>query len=211
MRFSKSGNGIPEYEANMTPFIDVIFQLVLFFVFSLKFLAFEGQINAFLPKNRGLDASQPDFDKELRQVTLFLEWDPADGGTTYLSTLQYTPPGGTETIDDYVFPMDPGVQRVADPASGGTRTITVTSMITPDGKKGGRVEYDYSAPDFAKLEQFLREEKRRYDEQVGLGTGLRLTVNFQSQVPWQMVVNIVDICTRVGLTDFALNPLELPY
>ena len=61
MRLSKADEGGPqEFEINMTPMIDVIFQLVLFFVFSMKFMAFEGQINAFLPKDRGLDSTAPD-------------------------------------------------------------------------------------------------------------------------------------------------------
>ncbi len=195
----------------MTPFIDVIFQLVLFFVFSMKFLAFEGHINAFLPKNRGLDASQPDFNKELRQVTLFLTWErSANGENVYLRTLNYAPPGGGPVQDEYLFPMDPGVRQITD-SSGAPAMHTYTKMVSDDGKKGGPVEYDYGAPDFTQLETYLREQKRIYDEKTGQGAGLRLTVNFESTVPWQMVVNIVDICTRVGITDFALNPLELEY
>ena len=199
----------------MTPFIDVIFQLVLFFVFSMKFLAFEGHINAFLPKNRGLDASQPDFNKELRQVTLFLLWErSANGENVYLRTLHYAPPSGGAVQDDYLFPMDPGVRQVTvSSAKTGTRieTHTSTNMVSANGKKGGLVEYNYGAPNMAQLEEYLRDQKRIYDEKSGMGAGLRLTVNFESKVPWQMVVNIVDICTRVGITDFALNPLELEY
>jgi biopolymer transport protein ExbD len=210
MKFERKGEGIPEYEANMTPFIDVIFQLVLFFVFSLKFLAFEGQINAFLPKNRGLDAAAQDFSKELKQVTLFLEWsESTEGGTVQLRVLQYFPEGGGEPLDDYLFPMDPGVRRVM--GSTGPQLETETKMITPDGKKGGKVVYNYAAPYFDPLEQYLRRMKADYEARSGLGSGLRLTVNFESAVPWQMVVNIVDICTRVGISDFALNPLELEY
>jgi biopolymer transport protein ExbD len=209
MRFEKTVSEPDEHEINMTPMIDVIFQLVLFFVFSMKFLAFEGHINAFLPKNRGLDASQPDFSKELRQVTLFLTWDDADGGTASLSTLNYVPPGGGTPVDDYTFPLDPGVRRLVGP-EGEPRAVTETTMVSPDGKEGGKVVYDYATPDFRPVEAYLADQKRQYQER-GLGAGLRLTVNFESEVPWQMVVNIVDICTRVGITDFALNPLELEY
>jgi len=207
MRLTKPQAESNEYEINMTPMIDVIFQLVLFFVFSMKFVAFEGQINAFLPKNRGLDASAPDFSKELRQVTVFLEWVDDQGGTVNLRLAQYYPPDGGAPVDDYLFPQSPGVRQ--DATTG--RTVTETEMFTPDRKKGGKVEYDYVAPDFSKLEEYLVEQKRSYDQKSGLGAGLRLTVNFGSKVPWQMVVNIVDICTRVGITDFALNPLEMEY
>lgn len=210
MKLKKSEETSREFEINMTPMIDVIFQLVLFFVFSMKFLAFEGQINAFLPKNRGNDPVTPDFNRELRQVTLFLEWDESNGGNVILRTLNYQPPGGGERIEDYLFPMDPGVKTVAGPG-GQPRTITQTVMKTPDGRKGGPVTYDYGAPDFNELERYLRDQKQEYDQRTGQGTGLRLTVNFVSQTPWQMVVSIVDICARVGITDFALNPLELSY
>lgn len=205
MKLQKREEGTGEFEINMTPMIDVIFQLVLFFVFSMKFLAFEGHINAFLPKNRGNETTTPDFNRELRQVTLFLEWDESDGGNVILRTLNFQPPEGGATIEDYQFPMDPGVRVV------GGQATTETVMKTPDGKKGGRVTHDYGAPDFDRLESYLQTQKRDYDQKSGQGTGLRLTVNFVSRTPWQMVVNIVDICTRVGITDFALNPLELDY
>jgi hypothetical protein len=108
-------------------------------------------------------------------------------------------------VEDYQFPMDPGVRMV------GGQATTETAMRSPDGKKGGKVAYDYGAPDFDAVERYLRAQKTDYDSKSGQGTGLRLTVNFVSRTPWQMVVNIVDICTRVGITDFALNPLELEY
>lgn len=210
MRLKKTEVPSQETEINMTPMIDVIFQLVLFFVFSMKFLAFEGQINAFLPKDRGLDASQPDFSRDIRQLTLFLEWSEEGGGTVTLSTMKFYPPGGGEPVDDYRFPMDPGIYRTTD-ARGQPATITKTKMVRPDGKKGGPVEYNYAAPDFNALETYLADQQRTFAQRSGTGGTLRLTLNFQKKVPWQMVVNVVDICTRVGVTDFALNALELEY
>ncbi len=205
MRLDKPEGGPHEFELNMTPMIDVIFQLVLFFVFSIKFLAFEGQINAFLPKDRGPQQDVQDFSQQIRQIAVFLEWDEADGGTVHLFTLT---PGGQEGQVEQRFPPDPGVQRIATP--GGLRIVTRTEMKSADGKKGGRVEYPYAAPDFRALENFLAEQKRSYDERMG-GSGpcLRLTVNFDKRVPWQMVVNVVDICTRLGISDFALGATEI--
>jgi biopolymer transport protein ExbD len=211
MRLVKSGAGSEGFEINMTPMIDVIFQLVLFFVFSMKFMAFEGQINSFLPKNRGLDAAVPSMDLELRQVTLFLEWNPSDGGAVALRTMNYQPPGGGSPIQNYLFPMDRGVKGPFRAGDGSLRRVTETKMVRPDGRLGGDVTYDYAAPDFKELETYLAAQKQDYEMKSGKGTGLRLTVNFQAQVPWQMVVNIVDICTRVGITDFALTPLEVDY
>jgi biopolymer transport protein ExbD len=188
--------------------IDVIFQLVLFFVFSMKFLAFEGQINAFLPKDRG--TTQASFSKEMQQVTLFLDWEPANGGAVLARTFNYEPPGGGPKLDNYTFPMDAGVQQVA--GKDGPQTVTKTTMTSAASRKrGGRVEYDYGAPDFAVIEAYLSDQKKAYDTRSGLGAGLQVTISFVSQTPWQMVVNVVDICARVGITNFALNPLEIDY
>jgi biopolymer transport protein ExbD len=39
---------------NMTPMIDVVFQLIVFFLVSMKFKTLDMKIEAFLPKDRGL-------------------------------------------------------------------------------------------------------------------------------------------------------------
>jgi len=145
MLLPRNSSGSPEFELNMTPMIDVIFQLVLFFVFSMKFLAFEGQLNAYLPKNRGLSTVQT-IDPTLSQITLFLEWDPQDGGSVTCRTMNYVPPEGGAPQDNYLFPMDPGVKPPAMAPDGTLRRRTETKMFAPDGKKGGKVEYDYAAP-----------------------------------------------------------------
>jgi biopolymer transport protein ExbD len=42
---------------NMTPMIDVVFQLIVFFLVSMKFKTLDMKIEAFLPKDRGLAAT----------------------------------------------------------------------------------------------------------------------------------------------------------
>jgi biopolymer transport protein ExbD len=42
---------------NMTPMIDVVFQLLVFFLVSMKFKTLDMKIEAFLPKDRGLAAT----------------------------------------------------------------------------------------------------------------------------------------------------------
>ena len=208
MLLPRNSSGSPEFELNMTPMIDVIFQLVLFFVFSMEFLAFEGQLNAYLPKDRGLDPP-PGPPIIIQQITLALVWDPQDGGSVTCRAAPYVPPDGGAPQDSYLFPMDPGVRPPAMAPDGTLRRRTETTMLTPDGKKGGKVEYDYAAPDFKVIEEYLRWRKAYYDKEDPMGTGIRLTVNFSSLVPWQMIVNCVDICTRVGITDFGINAAEV--
>ena len=42
---------------NMTPMIDVVFQLLIFFLVNMKFKTLDMKIEAFLPKDRGLAAT----------------------------------------------------------------------------------------------------------------------------------------------------------
>ena len=58
-------------EMNMTPMIDVVFQLIVFFLLSLKFKSVERRIDSFLPKDRGIQATQQ-FVEELPMVTVKL-------------------------------------------------------------------------------------------------------------------------------------------
>ncbi len=48
-----------ETELNMTPMIDIVFQLIIFFLLSLKFKTIDQRIESMLPKKKGL-AATPD-------------------------------------------------------------------------------------------------------------------------------------------------------
>ena len=55
-----------ETEMNMTPMIDIVFQLIIFFLLSLKFKTIDRRIDSQLPKDRGLaptPATPPEFEK----------------------------------------------------------------------------------------------------------------------------------------------------
>ncbi len=43
-----------ETELNMTPMIDIVFQLIIFFLLSLKFKTIDQRIESMLPRNKGL-------------------------------------------------------------------------------------------------------------------------------------------------------------
>ena len=49
----------PETELNMTPMIDIVFQLIIFFLLSLKFKTIDRRIESMLPKDRGPSVSSP--------------------------------------------------------------------------------------------------------------------------------------------------------
>jgi hypothetical protein len=60
-----------ETEMNMTPMIDIVFQLIIFFLLSLKFKAVDRRIDSALPKDRGIQATQQ-FVDELPMITVKL-------------------------------------------------------------------------------------------------------------------------------------------
>jgi biopolymer transport protein ExbD len=47
-----------EAKMDMTPMIDVVFQLIIFFMVNIKYKVLEGRLDAFLPKDVGVNSSQ---------------------------------------------------------------------------------------------------------------------------------------------------------
>ena len=58
-----------ESELNMTPMIDIVFQLIIFFLLSLKFKTVDRRIDSMLPKDRGL-APTPTFPEDFLKVKI---------------------------------------------------------------------------------------------------------------------------------------------
>jgi biopolymer transport protein ExbD len=58
-------------EMNMTPMIDIVFQLIIFFLLSLKFKQIDRRIESMLPKDRGL-APTPTFPEDFLKVKIKL-------------------------------------------------------------------------------------------------------------------------------------------
>ena len=56
-------------EMNMTPMIDIVFQLIIFFLLSLKFKEIDRRIESMLPKDRGL-APTPTFPEDFLKVKI---------------------------------------------------------------------------------------------------------------------------------------------
>ncbi len=182
-----------ELKQDLTPMIDIIFQLLIFFVLTAKFIAFEGQLQAYLPKDRGLQASNPVL---ANNVTLFLTWD--DSGEVRCITPQYEMNGVTH--QNYPFPRDGNAQPVA----GGY----VTETTIGSGTRQGKITYDYAAPDFQEIEAYLKYRRDGYEDTGGGSKGLPVEINFEGKVPWQMVVNIIDICKRLAISDISLSAEE---
>ena len=69
---------LTDVPCDLTPMIDVTFLLLIFFVLNLKFKVEEGEIESFLPKNRGQGSGTPQID--LSEVRIKLLWYD-DGGS----------------------------------------------------------------------------------------------------------------------------------
>ena len=180
-----------ELDINMTPMIDIVFQLLIFFVLTAKFIQHEGELRSYLPKNRG-DTPNVKSTIDLANVTIYLDWEWSNKSRA--NSAKGPPPGEgwcvAETTD-------------YQPASGENddqhRFIQVSKSARPYPANKA-VNYDY--PDFQAIEDYIKYRGGNYS---GIGFGLPVTVNFSEWVPVQMVINMVDICVKLGIKDFALN------
>ena len=68
-KYDADGNKV---ETNMTPMIDVVFLLLIFFMLATKFKLPEGTLRTYLPKNRGESNSRPMMSETCR-VTLMMQ------------------------------------------------------------------------------------------------------------------------------------------
>jgi hypothetical protein len=170
--------GAVEMEINMVPMIDIVFQLLIFFVLTAKFIEHEGELRSYLPRNRGLQqtvATSIDLDN----VTVFLDW---------------VPDPGSETGEGHCIAITTNYR----PMSGGAMPRYNFPLVAP----APSIRAQYQQPDFREIEEYIRYRKETYS---GIGYGLPVTVNFTDAVPVQMIVNMIDICLKLGVTDFALN------
>jgi biopolymer transport protein ExbD len=71
-------------KADLTPMIDVTFQLLIFFILCTRFKVEERNHMVELPKDEGL-SSAPSVPKE--QVTIYCQWDPQAKANTYVVAL----------------------------------------------------------------------------------------------------------------------------
>ena len=195
-----TSSGQDTIELQMTPMIDIVFQLLIFFLLSAKFIALEGQLSSYLPKDRGLQAS---FSKiEPDEVIFFLEWvpDPAreETGRVRCQTINYKPSPGAASGQDHEFESQDATNGQVE--YGPDRQLVEYGDIHVPG---------YHIPNFTNIEDYLNFRHGLYETQ-GSGKSIPVTINVSDNVPMQMVANIVDICTRIGITNVTIAAKEIP-
>ena len=201
MRIKQNKRVIEESELDMTPMIDIVFQLLIFFLLSAKFIALEGQLSSYLPKDRGLQAS---FSKiEPDEVIFFLEWvaDPVNDktGRVRCQTINYKPSPGAASGQDHEFEsQDATVGQIEYGPD--RRLVQYGEGVDMPG---------YHIPNFTNIEDYLNFRHGLY-ETKGSGKSIPVTINVSDNVQMQMVANIVDICTRIGITNVTIAAKEIP-
>jgi biopolymer transport protein ExbD len=183
-----------EAEMSMTPMIDIVFQLLIFFLVSAKFITFEGQLSSYLPKDRGLQSSFSQID--LANVSFFLQWLP-DEQKVRLRELGHVTEEGSKVDTFEGFGYEDGREGAI-----------VMFGPTHDERK---IKYGYQVPNYRAIEAYLTRRHLTYSGPTqGTTRGIPVTINVGDAVPMQMVTNIVDICTRVGITNVTIAAKEKP-
>lgn len=171
-----------EVPASMSPMIDVVFQLLIFFALiawiqPAPFLSLEAR--------DGHEGEAPLDDFVDRTVDFFLDWEgTTEDGLCRAWTFQYRSPDGT--LEDH-HPF---------------------GLITPgEGepwRPNRRLGYPY--PDFHEIRAYLQRRQAslaRFDLEV------RVVLRFADTVPVQMVVNVVDLCTELKISDVQVGAGEV--
>jgi len=119
---------------DMSPMIDIVFNLLIFFLCATKFKTAEGAIDTYLPKDQGLpNTSQP---QSIDEVRITVSWrEGAQTATVRLGANLLTQPGDWEVTDSTLSPVWPrlaqGLQELKDSHSG-TEPLPVTLDIRPE-------------------------------------------------------------------------------
>ncbi len=201
MRLAKKRRIDDDAEISMTPMIDIVFQLLIFFLLAAKFIALEGQLSAYLPKDRGLEPQN--IIHETVNVTFELFWrEDRFGSRVQCMTFDYRDPSNRDAPPQNVHSFNPE-DYAGSPIKGNLPYGPGRTLVTFE---------DYAVPDFDEIERYVEYRQKIYLEPDigGSGGGLPVVVRFEDKVPAQMVVTLLDICKRKGIEDFTITAKEHP-
>jgi len=172
-----------EAESDLTPMIDVTFLLLIFFIVTVKFKTSEGQIQAFLPKDRGLNTSSP---KAVTEQRVKLLW--------------YDPHSDKPTKGKHGrCVLKVGKKRFANVGYAGD-----VCYYPKCGENHG-------SPDFAALRDYLAQAKLTYPKERGGKHGMPVIIDARSQVQFKYVVRALNACLQAGIQDVTFAAAEDAY
>jgi biopolymer transport protein ExbD len=159
----------------ITPMLDMVFQLLLFFIMNYHPSALEGQMELSLPASEGVKS--PD--------------NPSP------------PPPGEAPPDELPINITVEARVQQDPTSTVGRTLSVsvkddTTGATPVAGGGA------NDPGNVQLYKNLTETLKKMREGAANKSGIRVTGD--SQLPWEMMVRIMDCCRNAGFDNVGFSP-----
>jgi biopolymer transport protein ExbD len=175
---------------DLTPMIDVTFQLLIFFILVTRFKTEERDHRADLPKQEGMD-DNPAPPRE--QVTIYCQWDASAGTNSYVVALdargRVPVPESYAALDDLViFPSDnaEGVIRKKQRYKGIFDNLvqSIEDYITRSGARVEKIEISFA---------------------VNAADGAR-----SGTAPWMFVSLALDAATRVNMNREQAGKSELP-
>jgi len=172
-----------ETEMNMTPMIDIVFQLIIFFLLSLKFKAVDRRIDSALPKDRGIQATQQ-FVDELPMITVKLFRQNMDDPDT---SKQWTT---IKIGNNHRFELPKGVWA---------------GKAESDAKR--QVEYDEI---FTKVEAAIRETWAKMDNNPEAKGEIKTPRPKGLKVPHGDVIRVLSTFINVGLQDVKFEGAPAP-
>ena len=81
----KAKDRIEELQIDLTPMIDVTFQLLIFFICTLKFKTLEGKLETELPKDVGVNAAPVDLLLDKTEIYIYVDESMPDGFNVVLN------------------------------------------------------------------------------------------------------------------------------
>ena len=72
MRFGKNRESGGEGKLPLTPMIDIVFQLLIFFIVSTKFRVPEGELEAYLPRDEGAPTKRTERPEDVKEIRVTL-------------------------------------------------------------------------------------------------------------------------------------------
>ncbi|MBE7493241.1 MAG: biopolymer transporter ExbD [Planctomycetes bacterium] len=176
-------------KADLTPMIDVTFQLLIFFILCTRFKVEERNHRADLPLNEGLNTS-PSVPKE--QITIYCNWDPAT------------------QVNDYVVAIGARGRKPVDQSRAGLKDMVIFPNDGNAAIRDKKILYsqvfnnlvkaveDYIVRSGAKIEKLEISFAKDATQGVKSGTA-----------PWMFVSLAIDASARVNANRKAAGKEEL--
>jgi biopolymer transport protein ExbD len=117
-----------DFKIDMTPMIDVVFQLMIFFMCTIKFKTLEGKLSAYLPKDVGVNSSDAE---PLEKVDILIKMVRDGSKLNPLDDLPWKGQGPFRYGPDRVVRYKVGSKEITDLGELGER-LTKLYEATPE-------------------------------------------------------------------------------